>query len=203
MPAEKRGVVVGVAGLMGAGKSTVARAFEDLGAIRLDADEIGKALLKDEAVRRRVVEAFGEEVLGADGEVDTSKLGEAAFRDGECARRLGDITRAPLIEEIKARAGRLKREAQVIVVDAALLPEWGARAWLDFLIVVDSDEEACVRRLVENGRFAESAVRSRLACQVPRAAKKRDADLVILNDGSEQDLVVKAREAYERVLERT
>ena len=195
-----RGVAVGVAGIMGAGKSTVARAFEDLGAVKIDADEIGKALLEDEAIKRQLVEAFGEGVLGPDAEVSTYRLGEAAFRDSACALKLSDITRGPLVGDIMARVEDLKASADVVVVDAALLPEWGAHAWLDYLIVVDSDEEACVERMARSSRFDQDTVRARMACQLSREDKKRHADLVILNDGSEQDLVEKAREAYETVL---
>jgi dephospho-CoA kinase len=186
--------------MMGAGKSTVARAFEDLGAVKVDADEIGRDLLKTAAVKTSIVEAFGEGVLDAGGEVSPYRLGEAAFADCEAARKLSDITRGPLVAEVKSVIEALRQSADVIVVDAALLPEWEGHRWLDFLIVVDSDEAACVRRMVENSRFDEATVRARMACQLPRAEKKRHADLVILNEGSEQDLVEKAREAYEKVL---
>jgi dephospho-CoA kinase len=195
-----RGIAVGMAGMMGSGKSTVARAFEDLGAVKIDADQVGKALLEDDAIKARIVEAFGESVLGAGGEINTYRLGEAAFADGASATKLNDITRGPLVGEIMARVEDLRGSADVIVVDAALLPEWGGHAWLDFLIVVDSDEETCVRRLAERSRFDEDAARARMACQLSREDKKRYADLVISNDGSEQDLVEKAREAYETVL---
>lgn len=194
------GIVVGVAGMMGAGKSTVARTFEDLGAARIDADEVGRELLKREKVKRDIVEAFGEGVLEGTGEVDTDRLAGAAFADEACALRLGDITRGPLVTEIMRRMGDLRRHNEVVVIDAALLPEWGAQAWVDFLIVVDSDEEECVRRMAEHSRFDEETVRARMACQLSREDKKRYADLVILNDGTEYDLVEKARGAYETVL---
>jgi dephospho-CoA kinase len=197
---RRPGTVVGVAGLMGAGKSTVARTFEQLGAARIDADEIGKALLMREDVKRSIVEAFGEGVLGAGGEVDTGRLSEAAFADQACALRLGDITRGPLVSEIMDRMETLRRDNDLVVIDAALLPEWGGHAWVDFLIVVDSDEDACVKRMVEHSRFDEETVRARMACQLSRADKKRHADLVILNDCTEDELTEKAREAYETVL---
>lgn len=196
----RRGIAVGVAGMMGAGKSTVARAFVDLGAVRVDADEIGRALLRAGEVKRLVVETFGQEVLDPDGQVNARRLGEAAFSDCDMAGKLGEITRGALISEIVARVEELRASADMVVVDAALLPEWGGHAWLDYLIVVDSDEEACVERMVENSRFDEETVRARMACQLSREDKKRYADLVILNDGSEQELVEKAREAYEKVL---
>ena len=197
---KRWGRVVGVAGMMGAGKSTVARTFEDLGAVRIDADEVGKELLKRDAVRRDMVEVFGEGVLDESGEIDTARLADAAFADEACALKLGDITRGPLVSEIMRRMEDLRSRGGVVVIDAALLPEWGGHAWVDFLIVVDSDEEECVRRMAEHSRFDEETVRARMACQLSREDKKRYADLVILNDGTQDDLVQKARKAYETVL---
>lgn len=197
---RKLGVAVGVAGMMGAGKSTVARTFESLGAALVDADEIGKGLLEDEALKRDIVEAFGEGILDDGGAIDPARLGEAAFVDEASVLKLNEITRGPLISRVMRRIEDLGQSADVVVVDAALLPEWGAHAWLDFLIVVDSDEEACVSRMVANRRFSEETVRTRMASQLSREDKKRYADLVIMNDGSEQDLIEKARKAYETVL---
>jgi dephospho-CoA kinase len=194
------GTVVGVAGIMGAGKSTVARVFERLGAVRIDADELGRALLGSGAVKGAIIDAFGEGVLGPGGEVDRTRLGDAAFADEACAARLNRITRGPLVSAIMERMERLRRSNRVVVVDAALLPEWGGHAWVDFLIVVDSDEEACVSRMVKHSRFREGAVRARMACQLSREDKKRYADLVIINDGTQEELIQKAEQAYETVL---
>lgn len=197
---KRRGIAVGVAGMMGAGKSTVARTFEEMGAVRIDADELGKSLLKDGQLKRDVVEAFGESILGPDGEIDTAKLGEAAFADDACALKLNEITRGPLVSKVMRTIESLRGSAEVVVVDAALLPEWGGHAWLDFLVVVDSEEENCVTRMVENSRFSEASIRARMACQLPREEKKRYADIIIVNDGSLQELIEKAREAYKTVV---
>jgi len=192
--------VVGVAGIMGGGKSTVARVFEELGALRVDADGIGKSLLQEKEIRNRLVDIFGEGILGPEGRISAVKLGEAAFSDRERAGKLNQVTGEPLVSRIRERIRELVHKAEVIVVDAALLPEWGAHKWLDYLLVVDSDEEACVERIVKNSRFTEAEVRARMACQFPRQEKARYADRIIVNDGSEAELVEKARRAYEEVL---
>ncbi len=199
---RRAGTVVGIAGMMGAGKSTVASVFESLGAARIDADDLGKALLEREALKRSIVEAFGDGVLGGDGRVDAAALGRAAFADEASAARLNRITRGPLVAEIKGEAERLRRSNAIVVIDAALLPEWGAHEWVDVLIIVDSEPEACVRRLVAASRFDEDTVRARMARQMSREEKKRHADIVILNDGTQEELIEKARQAYEAVVRR-
>ena len=176
---------------MGAGKSTVARVFEGLGASRVDADEMGKAMLKEAAVKATVVEAFGKRVTDAQGEVDTVRLGEIAFETPANARLLDRLTREPLIARIKARIEELRPASGVIVIDAALLPEWDAKEWLDILVVVDCDEERAAR-LAAGSRFRPAEVRARMEHQFDRSRKSASADVVIPNHGSLEDLRARA-----------
>lgn len=72
--------VLALTGGLGSGKSTAAQVFAERGAVVIDLDEIGKTLLTQAAtVRERVVEAFGEGILGADGLIDRAALAAAAF----------------------------------------------------------------------------------------------------------------------------
>ena len=188
-------LVIGVAGIMGAGKSTVAKVFEEMGAELIDADRIGKEMLGDAGLRGEVVKAFGDGVIGAEGAIDAAKLGRAAFASPERARTLDRLTRKLLVEKIRARIGELSSSAQVIVVDAALLPEWDAAHWLDVLVVVDSPEARAIER-VASGRFSEAEARARMAHQFSRARKAKAADVLIVNDGSLEELKEKARKVY-------
>jgi dephospho-CoA kinase len=192
----KKPLVVGVAGIMGAGKSTVAGVFEELGATRVDADELGKAMLKELAVKSAVVEAFGSGVTDGRGEIDTARLGRIAFESPENARKLDGVTREPLIAKIRARIAELRPTSEVIVIDAALLPEWDAKPWLDVLVVVDCEEERSAERLAARSRFKESEVRSRMKHQFDRSRKAAAADIVIPNYGSLEDLKARARAIF-------
>jgi dephospho-CoA kinase len=189
-------LVIGVAGIMGSGKSTVAGVFEEAGAVRVDADQMGKAMLREPEVKRAVVEAFGNGITDARGEIDTAKLGKLAFASPDNARALDRATREPLISRIRARVDELRPTSDVIVVDAALLPEWNAKPWLDVLVVVDSDEERAAARLEASPRFAHVDVRSRMKHQFDRSKKMASADVVIPNHGSVEDLKGRARAIY-------
>ena len=196
MRPTKRPLVVGVTGIMGAGKSTVAGVFEELGASRVDADTMGKAMLKDPQLRDEVIAVFGPGVVAASGEIDTAKLGRVAFETPENARKLDSVTREPLIARIRARIEELRPTSDVIVVDAALLPEWGARQWLDILIAVDAEEERSASRLARDARFSAADVRSRMSRQFDRSGKTASADIVIPNYGSLEELKARARAMF-------
>jgi dephospho-CoA kinase len=202
-PIDKPTLVVGVAGIMGAGKSTVARVFENLGAERIDADLLGREMLKDREIRREIVDKFGRRVTGSDGEIDALKLGKAAFRSRESAKDLDRITRQALIDRIKSRIRDVSRSRDVVVVDAALLPEWKPEDWIDILVVVDSDEESAARRAAREARFTRANVRARMKHQLSRRAKSREADVIIPNYGSLEDLKDRARRVYRTLFETT
>jgi dephospho-CoA kinase len=181
---------------MGAGKSTVARVFQGLGARLIDADALGKDLLGDRAVKACLVEAFGKAVTGRRGEIDTRKLGKAAFADRKQAQKLDRLTRGPLIEKIKQEIARVKETESVIVVDAALLPEWDSSSWIDVLVVVDADEEKALERSCSGSRFDADNVRSRMKHQLGRKQKARMADVIIPNFGSAEELKDKAKKVF-------
>jgi dephospho-CoA kinase len=193
---ERSTLVVGVTGIMGAGKSTVARVFEELGAGRIDADDLGKELLKSKRIKTAIVDFFGSKVIDSKGEIDTQKLGSLAFKDDRCATKLDEITREALISKIRARIGELSGSSDIVVVDAALLPEWDARAWIDVLIVVDSPEDASIARSAGTSRFTAKNVRRRMRCQFSRKDKSGSADIIIPNYGSVEELREKARKIF-------
>lgn len=180
---------------MGAGKSTVAGAFEEMGARLIDADRMGKDLLADPGLKAGIVKAFGAGVVGPDGGIDAARLGRAAFASRASARTLDRLTRKLLIEKIRARIEEMSSSAQPIVVDAALLPEWNAAPWLDVLVVVDSSEARAIQRAA-CGRFSEAEARGRMGHQFSRARKAKAADVLIVNDGSLEELKEKARKVY-------
>jgi dephospho-CoA kinase len=181
---------------MGAGKSTVARVFQGLGARLIDADAIGKALLEERAVRDALVEAFGKAVTDRKGGIDPRKLGQAAFSSREQALKLDEVTRAPLIERIKAEIEKAGEGEKVIVVDAALLPEWESASWIDVLVVVDAEEERALERSCAGSRFDEDNVRSRMEHQMSRKQKASQADVIIPNFGSVEDLKDRAEKVF-------
>jgi dephospho-CoA kinase len=200
MRPTRQPLVIGVAGIMGSGKSTVAEVFEELGAKRVDADEMGKAMLREPEIRAAVIAAFGGEIGDARGEIDTGKLGRVAFESPENARTLDRVTREPLVSRIRARIEELRPTSEVIVVDAALLPEWNAKPWLDVLVVVDSEEERAAARLEASPRFARVDVRSRMKHQLARSKKAASADIVIPNCGSLEELKARARAVFRTLM---
>jgi dephospho-CoA kinase len=193
---DKKCIVVGVSGIMGSGKTTVAKVFEGLGARRIDADEIGRELLKEPEIRRAIIDAFGKGVQDAAGGIDTARLAAEAFKTEARVRKLNEITRDALIERIRKEIEQCAGGADIVVVDAALLPEWDSKDWIDVLVVVDACEDSSLRRSCSDPRFKPASVRARMKHQFSRKKKSDCADILIPNYGSLEDLRERAAKVF-------
>ena len=178
--------VLAITGGLGAGKSTAAELFSAKGAVVLDLDEIAKTLLDEApAVRDRVVEAFGEAILGPDGRINRAALAQSAFADAESVRRLDAIVHPAVLA---AAAGALDtlvaqaRPPRVVVLVIPLLAEAPAFLELvDAVLAISSDEESRLERVLARGMDEQDAER-RLALQAGDAERRLIADYVIEND---------------------
>lgn len=179
--------VLGVTGGLGAGKSTAAEVFESRGAVVIDLDEVAKRLLDEApAVRERVVESFGEGVVGDDGRVDTQALADAAFADAGSAERLARIVHPAVFAAVAGALDALALQGEpprVVVLVIPLLAESPLFLELvDAVLAISSDEEARLERAVSRGMRADDAER-RIALQAGDAERRAIADYVIENDG--------------------
>ena len=97
---------------------------------------------------------------------------------------------------LKTEIEKIRETEKVIVVDAALLPGWDASSWIDVLVVVDADEEKAIERSCSGSRFDEDNVRSRMKHQRGRKQKAHEADVIIPNFGSAEELKDRAEKVF-------
>lgn len=184
--------VVGLTGGIASGKSTVSARLGLKGAGVIDADRLGhEVILRGTEGYRRLLEAFGEEIVDEDGEISRPRLATAAFADRRKVELLNSITH-PLIgreifrrmEDIRAERG----EDAVVVLDAALLVEAGMLDFLDMLVVVAAGPAVQVERLSRDRSMPSYEARARIAAQKSLEEKVALADRVILNEGTLEEL---------------
>ena len=114
--------VIGLTGGIGSGKSTVSQFLAELGAVILDADKVGHEALKSESeVWRKVVAAFGKQILTPDGDIDRGKLAEIVFGNAESLLRLNQIMHPRMYDMVKAQLEEYRRQGvEVVVLEAPL-----------------------------------------------------------------------------------
>ena len=176
-------LVIGLTGGIGTGKTEAALYMESLGAALINADQVGhEAYTPHSEAWRQVVEAFGEGILQANGEIDRRSLGAIVFSDPEQLARLNGIMHPLMAGMVQEKIAGLRREgAGVVVVEAALLFEAGWDSLVEEVWVTDSPEEAVIQRLSQRNGMTEEEARKRVSSQMDRAERLDRANFVIDN----------------------
>lgn len=174
---------VGLTGGIGAGKSTVARRLEELGAVVTDADAVAREVMEPgEPTLAAVAERFGTHLLREDGTLDRAALAAVVFPDPAALRDLDAITGPAIAERVAARRAQVPAD-RVSVFDMPLLVE--RRLWVreHLTLVVDAPVATRVRRLVEQRGLDEADARHRIAAQASDEQRRAAADLWVDNGG--------------------
>ena len=181
-------VVIGILGGIGSGKSTVARMFEKLGAVRIDADDIAREVREQPDVVERISQAWGEKVL-TDGQVDRKKLAERAFSSREEIDRLNAIIHPQVMSRIEKALNDIKTDPspQAAVLDAPLLMETGFDSACGVLIYVDTGLELRKRRALAGKNLSEADLAAREKFQIS-LDKKRGMSHHAVDNNSSEDL---------------
>lgn len=188
--------MLGLTGGIGSGKSTVGALLVERGAVLLDADAMVRELQRPGTpVFQAMVERFGPGIVAADGTLDRAAVAEVVFNDPDALQDLNDIVHPAVGERINQRLVELAETDEVVVLDIPLLVE-GDRQGYAGVIVVDTDPELAVQRLVEHRGFGEADARARMANQASREERLARADVVVRNDGSLEDLAAEVDRAW-------
>lgn len=179
-------VSIGLTGGIGSGKSTVAAMLAELGATVIDADKVGHEIYRPGSEGFRLVrDAFGPTVVGADGTIDRRALGARVFGDPAELARLNALLHPLIGAAIRERvaAARAARPGVPAVVEAAIMLEAGWR-FFDRIWVVLAGRETAVARVTASRGLRRDEVERRIDAQLPNAERRRQADVVLENDGT-------------------
>lgn len=170
--------------MIGAGKSTATDICEDFGLAVINADKIGKQVVDDDPeVIQKLAKKFGDDILTPKGNLRRKKLAEKAFRHERTRRQLNQIVHPSLLREIKKQTRQYKREKKDIVIDAALLLEWGIDKTCDHVLMIHASEKARLARLYKRGITINDAL-ARQKQQLSFKQFRDRSDYMILNNDS-------------------
>jgi len=198
----RRFLLVGLTGGIATGKSTVSAMFAHLGARIIDADQLAReVVMPGQPAYDEIVRDFGRGVLDGDGQLDRKRLGAIVFADAERRQRLEAITHPAIRQRQRRLLSVLEEEefAGLVIWDAALLIESGGARGMDRLVVVLTDPDTELTRLMARDGLSAPEARARMASQMPVADKARLADHVIDNSGSRADTERQVREVFTRL----
>lgn len=183
-------ITVGITGRSGCGKSTVTACFAARGVPVADADQISRQVLQPGSpVLAQLAARFGADILSGEGVLDRRLLADRAFATPEGKADLDAITHPAIVRRIEAaRQTAQAAGSPLFVIDGAVLVGSVIDGIWDRLIVVTAPYEVSVARIVARDGIRPEMARRRLDAQLPEAALAARADIVLANDGTQEQL---------------
>jgi dephospho-CoA kinase len=178
-------IVIGVTGPICSGKTTLSGVLKEKGARIIDADAISHSLLKKQDIKKKIVRAFGKEIL-SDRKINRTKLADMVFSDKKKLDLLCGMLHPHIKKEIILKIKASNRKC--IVVDAPLLIETGLNAFVDKVLVIDIKRSVLISRAKKRG-IKEEELKKRIKNQLPMKEFLKHADIVLKNNSDRQTFI--------------
>ncbi|MEN6459791.1 MAG: dephospho-CoA kinase [Syntrophomonas sp.] len=193
---------IGLTGGIASGKSTVAKALGELGALILNADTMAhEIMLPETQAWADVVEHFGEQVLNQDRTINRVVLGQIVFNQPERLKLLNQIVHPRIVERFQKDLDEIRRNKPeaIVVMEIALLYESHMDRLCDEVWVVWVDRETQISRLMAREGINREDALKRIATQMPLDEKAGRADRVLDNSHSIEETVAFATKYYKEI----
>lgn len=197
---QKHPMLVGLTGGIGAGKTTVAKFFQQLGVIVIDADEIAHQITQpNQAAYNKIVAHFGIAILTPDKKIDRKKLRHIIFNDLSQKQWLENLLHPIIIEIMQQQASKIK--APYIILAIPLLTEAKDQLqFLDRILVVDAPIHTQIVRASTRDQSNATDIEAIVDAQVERQHRLAIADDIIVNDSDLVSLENKVGELHQKYL---
>ncbi|KQL37965.1 dephospho-CoA kinase [Bacillus sp. FJAT-25509] len=196
------GKIFGLTGSIASGKSTVSNFLKELNVPIVDADIIAKEVVEiGQPAYKKIIEAFGSEILLESGEINRSFLGSIIFNNKEKRLQLNEIVHPEVRREMKEQADRyIKQGESLVILDIPLLYEGNSIELVEKVIVVTVSEENQLKRLMNRNGLSKEDALLRIASQIPVKEKAARADYVIDNNGDIEDTKRQVKDLLNKII---
>ena len=198
---SQHSIIVGLTGQTGAGKSTVAKVFEENGFRPIDADRIAREVVEPGTpCLAELADYFGEGILLPDGALHRKALAAIVFTDKKKLEVLNSIIHPYITEEIFRRINQFAQEGHILILlDAPTLFESKASDFCDLIISVLADPEIRRDRIIVRDHLTEEAALQRMQAQLPEEFFVKHSDYIIRNNADLTKLTALAEEVADKV----
>ena len=191
---QNKGIIVGLTGGIGTGKSLVSSYLMENGFKVIDLDLIAREIVEiGEKGYKEIVKFFGKDIVDESGRIDRKKLGNLVFADENLLKKLNSITHPLINEEMKIQISNyLSMGEKIIFCDVPLLFEGNLMSYFDEIWLVYADKTTQIERVMKRDKLSSNQAVLRIDSQMNIEDKKKIADKIIYNTGT-------AEETYKQV----
>lgn len=187
-------IVVAITGGIGCGKSTVAEIIKNNGYKVISSDDYAKTVMvSNENIRKKLISEFGTDIYFNNGKLNKDLLSKIVFGsspDNEKSLvKLNSIVHPIVLEKLIEEVEYFEKKGEKIVfVESALIFEAQLEEGFDYIIVVDANEKVIFERLKKSRNLSDEEIRFRMKQQLSKELKKQNADFIIENNASFDEL---------------
>ena len=180
-------MIIGLTGGIGSGKTAVSDTFKSLGIDIVDADVSSRRVVeKGQPALDDIQAHFGDGILDSENKLDRTKLREIIFKNPQERVWLEKLLHPKIAEHIKDQLESSNSPYCILV--SPLLLETEQKSYCSFVLVVDVPEESQVARTAKRDGVSEEQVKNIISAQIDREKRLEQADEIIINDGSMEEL---------------
>lgn len=179
---------IGITGNIASGKSTVEELLKERGYCVIDADKIAHELLKNEAVKKQILDAFFQYDIVEQNEISRPKLGKIVFSNEVERKKLESIMHPLIRLEIQHFFNLKSLEEKIVFVSIPLLFEAKFDDLFDKIMLIYADDEIREKRLMQRNDLSQEIAQNRIAIQMSQDKKKPMSAYIVFNNGSLEDL---------------
>tara|TARA_B110000881_G_scaffold41413_1_gene33926 strand:- start:27 stop:614 length:588 start_codon:yes stop_codon:yes gene_type:complete len=180
-------MIIGLTGGIGSGKTAVSDTFKSLGIDIVDADVSSRRVVeKGQPALDDIQAHFGDGILDSENNLDRTKLREIIFKNPQERVWLEKLLHPKIAEHIKDQLESSNSPYCILV--SPLLLETEQKSYCSFVLVVDVPEESQIARTAKRDGVSEEQVKNIISAQIDREKRIEQADEIIINDGSMEEL---------------
>ncbi len=187
MSDRRKTKVIGLTGMSGAGKSTACKMFREAGFYVIDCDGICREVVKKgKPCLKEIASGFGSEILTAEGELNRRLMGKIIFSDPDKRIKLNGIMYPFVSYSVIKRI--IFSDSEYTVLDAPTLFESGLENICEKIVSVAADKEVLINRITVRDGITREEAKNRLDSQYDADFFREKSDMLIMNNGSEEEL---------------
>ncbi|WP_111639830.1 dephospho-CoA kinase [Marinomonas shanghaiensis] len=192
--------IIGLAGGIGSGKSTVTKYFNELGIQSVDADDVARLVVKPNSdCLKKIHLRYGNDILLNDGTLNRKVLREIIFDQPKEREWLEALTHPVIRQEIMAQLNATT--SRYVLLVHPLLFETKQDTLCKWVIAIDVPREIQIQRIISRDNVSQDSAEKILVTQLANNERIKRADFVLENAGNIADMNAKVLKLHQKILE--
>ena len=176
---------IGLTGGIGSGKSTIAKIIETLGyPVYISDSKASELINRDEEIKKHLIELFGKDIYQPNGNLDKKRLAGIIFNDKEAIKQVNGIVHPAVTRDFMEWCSAQRRP--LLFFESAILFEAKLENLFDYIILITTDLETRVERVISRDSTTREKVIERVNNQMSDEIKQTKSDFVIYNNNDDK-----------------